>query len=389
MPSDPAAELLLQVVQSDGDAARIEHAVRAGEFDGVDWAEVLALARRHRLTSQLYQSLSGVRESVPEDVCRELRESHQRNGMKNLRFAQRVHELCTLFRENDVRALPCKGPVLTEFAYDELGSRWFDDIDFLVAKEDVARARAVLLERGYKQTNYADVPAEILIGGTVFRWGKEFRFRNGDDGVPTELRFEFIGGERSDSEIFDDLWARRVPLTVAGRDIDVLSPADRALLLLVHGTKHGWRRLSWVYDILRLLDRDIDWETVLARARQYGWRDAVLFGLAVTAELTEIDLPPAVRHELDEYYRHEWGASGVTLLMRRNLAEGLTSLEPIATIVFLNDSVSGSLSELVNVLASPQKKDHEWITLPPKLYPLYYLIRPCRIGREYVRRLQK
>jgi len=127
---------------------------------------------------------------------------------------------------------------------------------------------------------------ETLVDGTPFRWGKEFRFVDPDGGLLVELRFGFIGGSRSDAEIFSDLWKRRTSSTLTGRTLSTLSPEDRALLLLVHGTKHGWRQLSWVYDIALIYKQDIDWEVVLTRAKTYRWLRAVLYGSAVMTELT-------------------------------------------------------------------------------------------------------
>jgi len=388
MPTDPEPELLFRLLQTAGNRAdanrRIEEIVRGDP----DWDEILRLTSHHGLTSQLYHALAGLEERVPAPIWQRLQSQYRENTTRNLQYSQRLHEVSEVFREHDVRAIPYKGPVVTEYAYEDLGSRWFGDLDFLVAKADVLRAREVLQAEGYEQLNYTEVPAETLLEGTVFRWGEEFRFRSANDDVLVELRFGFIGGTRPDVEIFDDMWDRRTSLPVAGQSISVLSPTDRALLLLVHGTKHGWRRLSWVYDVALLLQRDIAWGEVLARAEQYGWRNAVLFGLAVTCELSGADVPPCVRYEINER-RHTWAASALAAVFHRTQTDGLTRLEPICTVLFLSDTASGSLRELFDIIVAPRKSDFRRFSLPPKLYPLYYLVRPCRLGGDALGRLVK
>ncbi|ESP90007.1 hypothetical protein K933_00552 [Candidatus Halobonum tyrrellensis G22] len=354
-----------------------------------DWTRVVDLARHHSLISQLHTAFTTVRASdlAPVEVRRRVNSLHRQNAMRNLRCVHRLHTLHGEFDDEGIRAIPYKGPVVAEFAYDDPGLRWYGDLDFLVAKEDVLDARRLLLELGYEQTNYSDVRPETLVDGTVFRWGKEFRFLNHDDQIPIELRFEFIGGSRPDATIFDELWARRTPLSLTGRTVPVLSPEDRAMLLLVHGTKHGWRRLSWVCDVALLLQRDVAWETVLARADRYDWRSAVLFGLAVVARLAEVRLPTAVERELEEHPQYGLSASLLASFLRRDPLCTSLRLEPIATVLFSNDGLVGSALELVDVVFSPRKVDFESMSLNPSLYPLYYLVRPYRIGRDLVGRL--
>lgn len=380
MPADPEEELLFRLVRGAGRSS--DATARIGELASEidDWDRATALARRHSLLPQLHRSLDEVGGAVPSRVRQEVRAEHRKNAMRNLWYSQYLHDLYDLFRENGVRAIPYKGPTLAQAVYGSVSLRSFGDLDFLVAKGDVLTARELLLRHGCEQLNYPGVRAETLVEGTVFRWGREFRFFHGSDRVPVELRFEFIGGTRADSEIFEDVWARRTTTSLAGRPVSGLSPEDRALLLLVHGTKHGWRRLSWVYDVALLFESAVDWDVVLKRATGYGWRNAVLFGFAVVAELTDVTVPQPLRSAVDDHPWCTWAASALTTLLREDLGGETVRIEPIATVLFLNDDVGRAAAELLDVTVSPRKIDFEWVSLPPRLYPLYYLVRPCRIG---------
>ena len=50
-----------------------------------------------------------------------------------------------LFAESGIEAIPYKGPVLALFAYDNLALRRFVDLDVIVNKNDVLKAREILL----------------------------------------------------------------------------------------------------------------------------------------------------------------------------------------------------------------------------------------------------
>lgn len=382
----PSIDLLFQVVREAGDPTDSGSRTRelAGQVE--DWQEMLALTRYHSLSSQLHTALKESGDVVPQSIMESLQKRNRTLGLRNLRHSQQMHELAACFIENGIRALPYKGPVVTQVAHDDIAGRSFGDLDFLVAQDDLVRARKLLRAEGYEQMNYTDVAVDLLVDDPVFRWGRELRFRSEEADLPVELRFQFIGGDRPGAAIFADLWRRRTDVEIAGRSVPALSPPDRALLLLVHGTKHGWRRLSWVYDIALLLRQDVDWETVLRRAEQYGWRDAVLLGLSVTSELTGLSVPSPMRSGLASRPICTWGSSLVVELLRRDPYGESIRLEPFTTVLFLNDSTWGSLAEAIDVLCAPRKADYEFLSLPPRLHPLYYAVRPIRLGKNVVKR---
>lgn len=378
MPADPEPELLFRLVQRIGNSAAADPRIREVAAGDPDWRRIVSLAERHGLVPLLHETLAETGADVPPDAADAVRRRNRENALENLRYTRHLHELVAAFEENDVRAIPYKGPVVAQVAYGDVNRRTFGDLDFLVAEEDIARARDVLVENGYRQTNFVGVPVAELVERSTFRWEREFRFVNEADGVDVEIRPRFMGRERSRSARFADLWRRRTRVTVGGRALPALSPEDRALLLLTHGSKHGWCRLSWACDVAMLLD-DVEWERVVDRATEYGWRTAALLGLAVTAELADAELPPGIRREIATNRRADWGSSVLTTLFRTDPTGERLDSEPWTVILFSNDTVEESLRELVDVVFSPRQSNHELVRLPPELYPLYYLLRPPEI----------
>lgn len=385
--STPESEFVLRLLQRAGGADLSNTRLEAIADAGPDWNVILNLVSQHRLSSVLRGTLNDLAIDPPQEVTRTLDARYREYSIGNLSHSRQLYELSDLFESNAIAALPYKGPVLAEAAYGGIGDRAFGDLDFLVAKDDVKTACDILERHGYERINFSDVPVETLVDGTVFRWGKEFRFVDRDGGLPVELRFGFIGGNRSDSAVFADLWDRRMPTALAGRTVSALSPEDRALLLLVHGTKHGWRQLLWVYDIALILGQDIDWKAVLTRADTHNWRNAVLYGLAVTAELTGLSIPETVQTELDSSRLCSWGARQTVGRLQEGLDENLLYLEPITTSVFLNDNLYSAFLEGADEILAPRKADHDWITLPTHLHPLYRLVRPCRLGVSTIKQI--
>ncbi|TKX47227.1 hypothetical protein EXE41_06265 [Halorubrum sp. SD690R] len=383
----PETEFVLGLLRRIGNADEVDARLCEIAAAGPDWDVILDLVARHRLCSVLKHAFNEAAITAPDEVVAALSARKRETAVANLGHSRQLYDIVELFGENDIAALPYKGPVLAAEAYGSVGDRSFGDLDLLVAADEVAAACDLLEQRGYRRINFADVPVDRLVDGTVFRWGKEFRFVDPDGGLPVELRFGFIGGSRSDTEIFSDFWERRTPTSLTGRSLSVLSPEDRALLLLVHGTKHGWRRLSWVYDVALVCRQDVDWDAVLARAERYSWLRAVLYGIGVLTELTGLSAPTAVRPRLESSRLCSWGAKQTAARLRRDLTADLTNLEPITTAIFLNDGMSGVVADGIDEVLAPRKADHEWVTLSPRLYPLYYLVRPFHLLFSTIKRV--
>ena len=382
-----AAEFTLGLLQRIGDSAAIDPQLKAIASADPDWNAIFNLVSRHRLHSALRRTLNNIDITVPPAYTQTLETRYRENSLTNLDYVRQLYELTDLFNAHDVVALPYKGPVLAEVGYGGVGDRSFGDLDFLVAKDDVEAACSLLEDHGYERLNFTDIPVTTLVDGTPFRWGKEFRFITGGGGLPVELRFGFIGGNRSDSGVISDFWNRRTSVELAGRSVSTLSPEDRALLLLVHGTKHGWRQLSWVYDIGQIREHDIDWDIVLRRAEEYSWRNAVLYGLAVTSELTGQPVPDVIESELDSDRLCSFGARQTVARIRAHPTADFTHLEPITTAMFLNDTVGGVLSDGFDEVLAPRKTDYELMSLPPQLFFLYYLVRPGNLCARAIKRL--
>lgn len=385
-PSTPEAEFVLGLLRRVGNADEVDPRLCEIAAAGPDWNAILELVSRHRLNAVLRRTIDETDILAPEETRDMLAARNQQNSIENLRCSRQLYEIVELFASNDIAALPYKGPVLSEVAYGSVGDRSFVDLDLLVAADDVAAACDLLEQRGYERINFADVPVKTLVDGTVFRWGKEFRFVHPDGELPVELRFGFIGGSRSDVDVFSDLWERRTASTLTGQNLSTLSLEDRALLLLVHGTKHGWRQLSWVYDIALLHEQNVDWDSVLTRAKRYRWSQAVLYGIGVLVGLTGLPFPDAIQFELESSRLCTWGANYTVGRLRNDLGTDLTYLEPITTAIFLNDSLSGKITDGLDEVLAPRKTNYEWVPLPPRLFPLYYLIRPIHLCVDTVKR---
>ncbi|MEW5917044.1 MAG: nucleotidyltransferase family protein, partial [Gemmatimonadota bacterium] len=130
-----------------------EHAARAQATiaEGLDWQDLLKRAAWHRMLPLLHWHLSAASfDAFPQDVRAALGNEFLRNAHRMLRLSAELTGILSALRECGVPALPYKGPMLAARLYSNLALRASGDLDILVRRCDVARARDLLIERGYR-----------------------------------------------------------------------------------------------------------------------------------------------------------------------------------------------------------------------------------------------
>ena len=72
------------------------------------------------------------------------------NSRRNLFLTKELLNLLTLFETHQIAAIPFKGPVLAASVYKNLALRQFSDLDLIIHKQHVAKARELLISHGYR-----------------------------------------------------------------------------------------------------------------------------------------------------------------------------------------------------------------------------------------------
>ena len=119
--------------------------------EDLDWQYLLQMASRHKLKPLLYRNLNSIcPEKVPEDILEELKDYFNINVRKNLLMTGELIKILKFLKENNINAIPYKGPVLANLAYGNISLREFGDIDILINKSDVLKTKNIMLNNGYE-----------------------------------------------------------------------------------------------------------------------------------------------------------------------------------------------------------------------------------------------
>ena len=273
------------------------HAVRAAIGTLVsrplDWDVVMQLALRHKLVPLLYHSLAPVADRVPPDFLEALAEQARAILQRNLLLTRELLRLLALLEEHAVPAAPFKGPMLASCVYGNLALRTFNDLDIIIHRSDVWRARDVLIANGYKLAT-DDAPAATA---AYISSHNDLPFLHCEGHAAVEVQWAVMQEPFRFPANMDRWWTRFEIVPLAGRKVQQMAPEDLLLILSVHGCKHLWERLSWVCDIAELIctHPQLDWQQTVDRARAQGAQRMLRIAMLLAHRLLNAPLPEEMR----------------------------------------------------------------------------------------------
>lgn len=165
--------------------------------------------------------------------------------------------------------------------------------------------------------------------------------------------------------------------------------AERLLLYLcMHGGKHSWARLAWLYDLQFTLHAspNADWPMIWRLARQNGAERMVGIGLTLIGIL--LGDPALVSTALRGRARDRQVEEISALIAERIRSEQL--YDPYLDYrvqVRSRERFRDRLRYTWHILAAPHASDVALLGLPRSLHSVYYILRPMRlVWKNLVRR---
>jgi hypothetical protein len=382
------AELLLCCARAQIETTSAER-LRAQLQEGIDWDHLLHTALLHGMTPLVYWHLYRTcAEAVPPSAMDQLRRHFEGNVGHSLRLTGELIQILTLLDAHEIAAIPYKGPVLAASIYGNVALRQVNDLDILIRRRDVFRARDLLLSRGYRP-KFPLTPAQEQ---AALRSMYAFGFINDEHGVTVEIHWGLARRHFSFPLDLDALWERLEPVSLAGKTVRHLAPEDLLLVLCLHGAKHCWSSLKWICDVAALVRArpELDWDEVLRRATSQGSVRMLLLGLLLARELLGVDLPREVwlRLEADprvrvlsarvreQLFRQPGGFSGTVDMWRILLGMRERFRDRVGYYLYLAREAT-----------IPTATDRSLLPLPALLFPAYFAARPLRLAGQYGRLL--
>jgi hypothetical protein len=340
----------------------------------------------------------GWRDAVPAGPRAEIESFVRELGCHLLGLTRELVAVVERCAQEDIQALPYKGPVLAALFYDEIALRQFRDIDLLVQRQDIPRTCELLGAEGW-------TAREQLGEAQAREWIErdcELHFDRGNE-VALELHWHVLPTAHTQGLRADALWEGLVPTELAGVPTRTFPPEVWLVLLCIHGgDKHRWSRLQMILDVARLLETQpgLSWERVDALARAIGRERSVLLGIFLAWSLLGAPLTPRL---LERIAADPRVLARAALLSERPFLDDqpMPSYRAWSRVAALQDEslrnagvdppAPAQIARYVVTVLEPEWGDRQAFRLPQGLSFLYWGLRPVRLlarhGLGIVRRI--
>jgi hypothetical protein len=351
----------------------------AGE---VDWEYLFQLARRHSIVPLVYVQLQKhASDLVPQQFLNKLKKHYFENSARNTLLTAELCRLIKLFRNEGIDAIPYKGPVLALFAYSDIALRRFVDLDVIVKKSDVLKARDILLKEDYTPSKSLSLGQQEML----LRTQHNMQFSRDNHRLIIELHWEVAPHLFASTVNGERLWQDLITLDLNGMPVKTFSAEDLLFSLCIHGSRHLWERLAWICDIAELIKRQpLNWTALLERAAIADSERMFLLGVHLAQRLLDAPVPPEIKQRCDADQRLSSLADNII----EQLFNGPTHVPATAREIFkYNIGVRKTLSARARYLLymfRPTDSDLQSRSLPTSLSFAYYLTRPFRLFRTKI-----
>jgi hypothetical protein len=354
--------LLARVGFNASETGRL-HALLAGPLD---WTYLYQLAKRHALVPLVYQRLERIEaDSVPSEVLEPFKKTYQENAARNVLLTHELVRLIQALDRSGIEAVPFKGPALSVAAYEDPALRCYVDLDLMVRRNDVQRAREVLLSEDYETSQLLDPRQEQVLLKTQHN----VLFSKDNGQLIVELHWRVATQLFAASVSAEELWPNLENGELAGVPVKLFSHNDLLFSLCVHGSRHLWERLSWICDVAAFIMR---------RACATDTERMVLLGLHLAETLGGAKLPPGIHEQIASDKILSQLAAEIT----DRLFDGVEPVPATTSEIFrYNFRVRKSWFSRARYglfTLGPSDRDLKTRSLPRVFNFAYYLVRPIR-----------
>ncbi|MEB4860660.1 nucleotidyltransferase family protein [Priestia megaterium] len=227
-----------------------------------DYTSILEDIEYFHLSATVYSLLKqqGRIEQTPIYFQNQLQKEHQIILYNNLYIKNQLKLVLDTFEANGISAIPLKGILFAETYFGHFSARRTTDIDILIRKEDMEKAKVCIQKLEYNVEGHCP----------SYHFHRTFSKIMPHSPVPltVELHRDILRENTSELEI-EQFWHCSTPLENY-KHIKQLSEFHTFYMICLHGWKHGMDSLKYFIDIIQtihVLNDKIDYHTLFKIAK--------------------------------------------------------------------------------------------------------------------------
>ena len=298
--------LLLKLAQLKPSFSREE----AGAFEEnkIDWTRLQFLAVKHKMAPLVYLN---ARELVDEKKLQASKDVYLMALMNNSLLMKELERIRFAFEREGLFPVLLKGFTLLPGIYQKPEKRFSEDIDLLLAPQELKKAERVLEGMSYRLSVEKGVNWDLFRKDNLQKLHRtrnlkqshfhHFQFRHQENDVMVELHWGFCPPRKGlEIDLKEFIKASR-PQKIGKSKVLVFSPEHQLVFLCIHALKHfldyTFRDFVDIHEYTKR--KSINWEKVLDISKRTGAKKYVYFGLLLSESFYGPSTPKTFRGRLN------------------------------------------------------------------------------------------
>jgi hypothetical protein len=184
----------------------------------------------------------------------------------------------------------------------------------------------------------------------------------------------------------EQYWDRLETISISNRNMFTLSPEDLLFVLCVHAARHLWQRLAWICDVAELINyhKNFDWEWIMKQAILFGNKRILLLGLYLASDLLGAAIPEKISQKVQADPVVRSLARQVSEWLFKDYADRPKGLDYCFFHMKTRERIRDKIQYGLRLVMTPNIKDWEFFPAVQFYLPLYYLVRPVRLAKDYL-----
>jgi len=221
----------------------------------------------------IYKNLKDVIKD--QAVINKLKSVYRLNWSKNQRLFNAINPILKIISTENIPILLLKGASLSGY-YGDSGSRFMNDVDILIPKENIERTFQILKTTGWEQVDLKYSFAKLI------KSRHSMDFRNHQMGWSFDLHWGSLWCDY-EKNIDKELWLKSQNFIFNGESVKILSASDLFFHIIIHALHYRWpqpRDIKWVIDLIKIYQQTpgLNWDRIIFLSRE----------LSVTLQTKEI-----------------------------------------------------------------------------------------------------
>lgn len=346
--------------------------IASSEFN---WITFLELSKKHHLTALLAQKIDQYDiDFIPSVISQALKAQISKNQARSDQLAAEILKILKLLKQNNITAIPFKGPTLAIQLYGNLTARFSRDIDFLVQKHEMTKALEILNTAGYHFQKSKQSPRKEQ---AYQDYNGQYLMFSGDRSIAIEPHSMLGPSTLALGVDYQQLWKNQTTLNSEGQTVPSFRLEDLFIILCIHGTKEKWRRLKWIIDIAALIEKypDLNWNYVIKQSENWGCRRMVFVALSLSQRILNATVPDDIETIINNENFVDYLSNCVEKNIQ-NTEHDLSSIYNISRFIFLiRERNRDKISYLFRTIFTPRDYHYDLINLPDFMFFCYPVVK--------------